>query len=580
MPQEVTPLSPAEETQFRQWVATNGITDLDHPDSHYDYRGFWKQTKGAPHKKGDHYPDTFKQHGHPTFSVESQYSKGPGDGGTWKGDTFVPSQGNHMADEEVVIVDDQGTEHVFPAGFDPKKAAGIVRAQSIPSAKPPTAGEMLANVPIDESGAPLKGEGLGNALATNPLIQSAARPGSIEDLIALAVPEERAVANVGKALEPIGSALEKGAKALKKPLRLGGIFSGATGHIGPAIAEFVGPTVAEYAGKATQAAGRGLKAISEWETPFKFGETAPAVSSPATAMRMGSSAPGGGAALSAEDIAAMKKKGFTDAMIADIQSRGQAGKIGRDPLWKQQGLAGPQATAGRPPVVNRLNDLIRGDAETMSRLPPSRGLPEYKEPLITPAPMENDPSFIRSVPASYPVSERPALPPYKEPIVTKPPADPSRVTVTRAKKTDFPTRDPKSGRMRRTYTSASEGDVIEGEIIKETPETAVAPKAAEAKPAKSSLSTEVQTLTQEGFGAKEIADKLKSHPDLKSLSPAERINMVREARGGEAGQLPARVKGSIDSALKNLTTDEEKRAYLRRAPNAAVYNYVRQQLGL
>lgn len=36
-----------------------------------------------------------------------------------------------MADpQEVVIVDQQGTEHVFPAGFDPKRAAAIVRGQS------------------------------------------------------------------------------------------------------------------------------------------------------------------------------------------------------------------------------------------------------------------------------------------------------------------------------------------------------------------------------------------------------------------------------------------------------------------
>ncbi len=35
-----------------------------------------------------------------------------------------------MADGEVVIVGDDGTEHVFPAGFDPKKAAAIVKGAS------------------------------------------------------------------------------------------------------------------------------------------------------------------------------------------------------------------------------------------------------------------------------------------------------------------------------------------------------------------------------------------------------------------------------------------------------------------
>lgn len=35
-----------------------------------------------------------------------------------------------MADSEVVILDAAGTEHVFPPGFDPKKAAAIVRQQT------------------------------------------------------------------------------------------------------------------------------------------------------------------------------------------------------------------------------------------------------------------------------------------------------------------------------------------------------------------------------------------------------------------------------------------------------------------
>lgn len=39
-----------------------------------------------------------------------------------------------MSDQEVVIVDDQGQEHIFPPGFDPKKAAGIVKASSAPKA--------------------------------------------------------------------------------------------------------------------------------------------------------------------------------------------------------------------------------------------------------------------------------------------------------------------------------------------------------------------------------------------------------------------------------------------------------------
>lgn len=86
MPGEVTPLGMAEEVAFQAWAQANGIRDVDRPDSHYDYRGFWKQSQGAAHVPGAqvHFPDTFKQHGHPTFSDESQYAT-PVDpqGGIW-----------------------------------------------------------------------------------------------------------------------------------------------------------------------------------------------------------------------------------------------------------------------------------------------------------------------------------------------------------------------------------------------------------------------------------------------------------------------------------------------------------------
>lgn len=41
-----------------------------------------------------------------------------------------------MADQEVIIVDDAGTEHIFPPGFDPKRAAGIVRQRATAPAEP------------------------------------------------------------------------------------------------------------------------------------------------------------------------------------------------------------------------------------------------------------------------------------------------------------------------------------------------------------------------------------------------------------------------------------------------------------
>lgn len=92
---ETTRLSPPEELAFRVWALKNGIRDLDHPDSKYDYRGYWKNVaaKGGNGTQmmadGLHFTDTYKQHGHPSFSAESQYSRGLWDGGQWLDDTTL-----------------------------------------------------------------------------------------------------------------------------------------------------------------------------------------------------------------------------------------------------------------------------------------------------------------------------------------------------------------------------------------------------------------------------------------------------------------------------------------------------------
>jgi hypothetical protein len=85
---ETTQLAPEEQAAFEQWLRANNIHDLDDPRSHYDYRGAFKAGVGREPGAEGHFPDTFKQHGHETFSNESQYSKG--DGGSWNGDTFIP----------------------------------------------------------------------------------------------------------------------------------------------------------------------------------------------------------------------------------------------------------------------------------------------------------------------------------------------------------------------------------------------------------------------------------------------------------------------------------------------------------
>jgi hypothetical protein len=90
---ERTALSPPDEAAFRAWAAANKIADVDHPDSHYDYRGYFKEHGAKPVRFGvDHFTDRYKQHGHPSFSQESQYSTGPSDGGMWLTDTVQLQQ--------------------------------------------------------------------------------------------------------------------------------------------------------------------------------------------------------------------------------------------------------------------------------------------------------------------------------------------------------------------------------------------------------------------------------------------------------------------------------------------------------
>ena len=87
---ETTALSPAEEARFRMWALQNRITDVDSPQSRYDYRGYWKEHGDAPIRFGvDHFTDTYKQHGHPLFSSESKYARGKWDGGQWLGESLL-----------------------------------------------------------------------------------------------------------------------------------------------------------------------------------------------------------------------------------------------------------------------------------------------------------------------------------------------------------------------------------------------------------------------------------------------------------------------------------------------------------
>lgn len=159
---ETTKLNPNEEAQFQQWAKTNGITDVDHPDSHYDYRGYWQQTQGAPHEAGQHFPDTYKQHGHPTFSTESKYSRGANDGGTWVGDQFMPGllssrslpstkpqgafRGRAEREAQELEFGRKKTEQAAEAGITGKARGELLAIQSYMKANPGTKADDAAFV--------------------------------------------------------------------------------------------------------------------------------------------------------------------------------------------------------------------------------------------------------------------------------------------------------------------------------------------------------------------------------------------------------------------------------------------------
>lgn len=97
-PAETTPLTADEGQAFRNWTYTNrnapGIARWQ--TEPYDMPGFFHDKEALSRwKPGDHFPDTYKQHGHDTFSVESKYSTNSNDGGRWVGDMFIPPVNLH-----------------------------------------------------------------------------------------------------------------------------------------------------------------------------------------------------------------------------------------------------------------------------------------------------------------------------------------------------------------------------------------------------------------------------------------------------------------------------------------------------
>lgn len=259
---ESTPLTMAEEAAFQQWAQDNGLTDVDHPDSHYDYRGFWKSTNGAPHPPGSeqHFPDTFKQHGHPSFSVESQYSRGPQDGGRWLDDTLIPPpMASHgTGGPETVIV---GEDDLAPDNAD---AEGWLASLGLAAAN--------MNGPSDPELADAAAEGTKNI--TRGVGKGAAHSGyNVARLLSMPAP---GIETLGEAPQWMGPANE--GEALGYALEQGGEFMlPAKGITAAADAAAKYGTVAKVAAKVLgEAAGAGTVSAVHGGNPLEAAAVAAA----------------------------------------------------------------------------------------------------------------------------------------------------------------------------------------------------------------------------------------------------------------------------------------------------------------
>lgn len=135
---EQTQLSAQQQPGFQHWLQQNHVSDLDNPDSHYDYRGAYAGGVGRGASTG-HFPDTYKQHGHPTFSIESQYSKNSNDGGSWDGERFSPAVRPQAPD--TAALDEAYARQQQPPAIDLRPARGYsyeYKDPNMPGAAPGT----------------------------------------------------------------------------------------------------------------------------------------------------------------------------------------------------------------------------------------------------------------------------------------------------------------------------------------------------------------------------------------------------------------------------------------------------------
>ena len=89
-PLSYNPEEAYKDKKFQQWYKNKTLEGKNNipysEDLSYDYYSFYKN-KGEGNIT-DHFPDTYKRIGHPTFSNESIYSTPEKPGGSWKGEIY------------------------------------------------------------------------------------------------------------------------------------------------------------------------------------------------------------------------------------------------------------------------------------------------------------------------------------------------------------------------------------------------------------------------------------------------------------------------------------------------------------
>lgn len=123
---EVTDLGDREPA-FQTWLAGHSVDghSIDPTQGQYDYRGAFNA--GVEPDASGHWPDTFKQHGHPTFSNESQYSERPGEGGSWQGEKYIPAGPRVMAAKEMPTAKPGGGVGSYAKQYAVGAAGGLAR---------------------------------------------------------------------------------------------------------------------------------------------------------------------------------------------------------------------------------------------------------------------------------------------------------------------------------------------------------------------------------------------------------------------------------------------------------------------